>query len=365
MNHLLGTLIIHAPASALNNSNVAEDAQYNNETGVKQIRNGNERRPYVDGAAVKAWIRQTLAQDPEWAAHTSPTFRENKSAYTDGDPITYWDDDIFGYMRTQSKKASAEQRRKTSATHAALTETTRALARKTPFHMACLMSPPVQITKNFGVMTRFTDDSMPVPYANQLYRTNLQGSFDFELGNIGVFNYGAGTNPYSGLTINLDAVRVKLAQQLGLTHDERERTYRLPLEDRIDRLARVVNTFSHLDGGARQSTNYTDVTPSIIILTVSSSGHNVLYHAIDAIDSPRPVVKAALRENLIACKDQLLSGLYVGWVAGFCDDERDKMRALLDELKTEGITSTFGHPRTVLSQFISDLRDPANAAWMD
>jgi CRISPR-associated protein Cst2 len=32
-------------------------------------------------------------------------------AYTDANPIRYWDDDLFGYMRAPSKRAAAVEQR--------------------------------------------------------------------------------------------------------------------------------------------------------------------------------------------------------------------------------------------------------------
>ena len=57
-------------------------------------------------------MRSTLDQTRELGWRAAPVFRETKIAYTDANPIEYWDDDLFGYMRAPSKKAGAAEKRK-------------------------------------------------------------------------------------------------------------------------------------------------------------------------------------------------------------------------------------------------------------
>ena len=96
MAHLNGLWLIDAPASALNNLGQAEGGRTDNVVGVKHIRTREGASPYVSAQAFRYWLRTTLETHvPEWKA--APMFREKKVAYTDGDPIKWWDDDLFGY----------------------------------------------------------------------------------------------------------------------------------------------------------------------------------------------------------------------------------------------------------------------------
>ena len=104
MSFVTGLLLIDAPASALNNLGNIPGERNENTVGVKLIRAGGRAYPYVSAQAFRYWLRETIAGlHQEW--QTAPIFREKKVAYTDANPVLYWDDDLFGYMRAPSTKA--------------------------------------------------------------------------------------------------------------------------------------------------------------------------------------------------------------------------------------------------------------------
>ena len=107
MAFVTGLILVDAPASALNNLGSIPGARTDNTVGVKVIRTKEGFYPYVSAQAFRYWWRTTLENaDLGWKA--APIYRESKVAYTDGNPILYWDDDLFGYMRAPSKKQSAK-----------------------------------------------------------------------------------------------------------------------------------------------------------------------------------------------------------------------------------------------------------------
>ena len=102
MAFITGCLVLDAPASALNNAGADEGAKTDNAIVVKKIRTPEGPHPYVSAQAVRYWIRTSLeANEIRWKA--APVRREGKIAYTDANPIEFWDDDLFGYMRAPSK----------------------------------------------------------------------------------------------------------------------------------------------------------------------------------------------------------------------------------------------------------------------
>jgi CRISPR-associated protein Cst2 len=97
--------------------------------------------------------------------------------------------------------------------------------------------------------------------------------------------------------------------------------------------------------------------------TVLKGGNNPLHYVIGADEKGRPTVHTdALKESLRVWGDSMLSKLYIGWVQGFHDAERDK---LAEALTTLGIKFQLDHPRVVLSQLAKDVQDPANAHWLE
>jgi len=227
MAFVTGLLLIDAPASALNNAGAAAGSRTDNTISVKYIRTRtNETYPYVSAQAFRYWLRTSLEnmQDSNW--QVSPIFRESKIAYTDANPITFWDDDLFGYMRAPSKKTSAKEKREADTSRAEETTTTDTLTRAAPFRVSTLVSvAPVVITEDFGTMSRHEGD--PVPHEHQFYRTTLKGLFSLNLSQCGTFSYRRRTG-----FRHLDDVRIEAAQQQGLEHLVEQHAYRLPRDER-------------------------------------------------------------------------------------------------------------------------------------
>jgi CRISPR-associated protein Cst2 len=357
MAFINGIILLDAPASALNNSNKASDADYDNEVGVKMIKTKEGALPYVSAQAFRFWLRSTLEQNSAWAAHTAPIFRDNKIAYTDANPLKWWDDDLFGYMRAESKKTTAKEAREAEGVRADETETKTSITRTSPFRMSTLVSiAPISLVKDFGTMSRHEGD--PVPHSHQFYRATLKGLFSLDLNRAGTFSY----RDQSG-SRNLDEVRIALAKEQNLTHLEPVKEFRLPLEQRTERIAALLAGLAHLEGGAKQAIHYTDVTPAIIMAAVLKGGNNPLHYVIVSDEKGKPTVHTeALEEAVKVWKDTMLGKLYVGWVKGFHDNERNKLEAALQQL---GFDFVMDHPRTVLTQLAADVQNPANAHWLE
>jgi CRISPR-associated protein Cst2 len=173
MTFVTGLLLIDAPASALNNLGNVEGRLFDNVAGVKVIRTREGAYPYVSAQAFRYWLRTTLEKyNPEWKS--APIWREQKVAYTDANPIKYWDDDLFGYMRVGSKQREADEGRATE------TPTAETVTRSSPFKVSTFVSiAPVNIVEDWETMSRHEGD--PVPYSSQFYRTTLKGLFSLDL----------------------------------------------------------------------------------------------------------------------------------------------------------------------------------------
>ena len=291
---------------------------------------------------------------PEWKS--APIYREEKIAYTDANPIEWWDDDLFGYMRAPSKKESAKAKRDADVSRVNETETKDTITRVAPFRVSTLFSiAPIYPTNDFGVMSRHEGD--PVPHEHQFYRTTLKGLFSLNLGMCGKFYYRQKTG-----FRNLDEVRVEIAKAKKLEEMESEKAYRLKKEDRLQRITSLFEGLAKLEGGAKQTLHYTDVAPAIVILAVTKGGNHIFGHAIGANHKGLPELKVdALKESLRVFSDDLLSDVYIGWVKGYADEERMKAESLAQEDQRVKIS----HPREVFQALIAELKKPANAKWLD
>lgn len=362
MSFVTGLMLIDAPASALNNLGNIPGARTDNIVGVKLIRARDGAYPYVSAQAFRYWLRTTL-EDGDFGWAPAPIYREEKVAYTDANPILWWDDDLFGYMRAPSKKTSAVQKREADETRVDETPTVDTVTRASPFRVSTLVSiAPVNITEDFGTMSRHEGD--PVPHEHQFYRTTLKGLFSLDLGACGTFSYRNKTG-----FRNLDNIRIELAQERGLEPLENEKSYRLPLGERVRRISALFEGMAALEGGAKQTLHYTDVAPALVIMAVTRGGNHIFGHVVGATGRGLPELKIdALKEALTVFEDDILSNVYVGWVTGYLDDERAKFGAALrseEELGAFADQIRLSHPREAFQSFVEDLQNAENDGWLD
>jgi CRISPR-associated protein Cst2 len=351
-----GFMLIDAPASALNNLGNIPGARTDNTVGVKMIRTREGAYPYVSAQAFRYWLRTTLENlNIGWQA--APIYREEKIAYTDANPIQYWDDDLFGYMRAPSKKASAKEKQEADETRSNETPTIDTITRVAPFRVSTLVSlAPVYITDDFGTMSRHEGD--PVPHEHQFYRATLKGLFSLDLKACGTFWYRNKTG-----FKNLDQVRKEEAEKAGLLPIEAEKAYRLSPGERISRITALFEGLARLEGGAKLTLHYTDVTPPVVMLAVTKGGNHIFGYIFGANGRGLPELKIdALEEALTVFADEIISNVYIGWTQGYLDEERAKLESFINDFKGKGSISVH-HPRDAFKTFINDCRQNEN--WLD
>jgi CRISPR-associated protein Cst2 len=310
MAFVTGILLIDAPASALNNSgDPIEGARTENTSSTKFIRTRQGNFPYVSAQAVRFWLRNTLLRMTDTGWQMSPTSRETKVAYTDANPLDWWDDDLFGYMRAPSKKKGAAQE---DSGLTPIEGETDALTRAAPFRVSTFVSiEPVFLTNDFGVMARHEGD--PVPYEHQFYRTTLRGLFSLDLSSAGTFTFKSRTG-YR----NLDKVRRQKADELGLEVVGSD-GYRLPFAERVQRVQTLLYALGRLEGGAKQTLHYTDVSPAFVMAAVTRGGNHPFGRVVTGERGESVLHRGALDQAFNALREDILSGVYVGRAEGFMD----------------------------------------------
>jgi CRISPR-associated protein Cst2 len=363
MAFVTGLLLIDAPASALNNLGSIPGEREENTVGVKMITTKTGNFPYVSAQAFRYWLRTTLEQRvPEWRA--SPIFREEKIAYTDANPIRYWDDDLFGYMRAPGKADTARKSREQISLLEDATPVKETVTRASPFRVSTLVSiAPVNPTSDFGVMSRH--EGNPVPHEHQFYRATLKGLFSLDLWACGTFSYRNRTG-----FRNLDDERVRLVADVpGVEHLEDEQSYRLPKDQRIARVKALFSGMAQLEGGAKQTLHYTDVSPALVIFAVTDGGNHIFHHTVGANRSGLPEIKIdALREALRVFADSIRSPVYVGWVRGYLDEARAGFEQFVAEHNAAAVKEglpviTVSHPREAFMSFVAACDE--HPEWLD
>jgi len=359
MSFVSGLILIDAPASALNNLGNIPGSLTDNAVGVKAINTREGAYPYVSAQAFRYWLRETITQQvAEW--QNSPIFREKKIAYTDANPILYWDDDLFGYMRAPSKKSEAVQEREQSGLVSEATPTAETVTRVSPFRVSTLVSVgPTRLVNDFGAMAR--QEGNPVLHEHQFYRTTLQGLISLDLNAVGTFTYTERTG-----YLNLDEPRIQLAKQKNLQHLPALKAYRLPNPERLQRVCALLKGLAALSGGAKQTLHYTDVSPDVVFLAVTKGGNNLFGHIFGNQGERAVLNLPALEEALTVHQDDILSDVYIGWVQGFLDAERSR---LLDALQNSPVLTVWkerlhlDHPRRAFDALSAVLQ--GHPEWLE
>ena len=345
-----GVLFVDAPASALNNAGMDAGQFADNKVLVKRIISDDGAYPYVSAQAFRYWLRTVLEKDDSLEWRAAPVHREQKIAYTDANPIEWWDDDLFGYMRAP-KKGGKEVPLPTDI------EANVSLTRVSPFRVGTLVSiAPVSIVTDWGTMTRHEGD--PVPHEHEFYRAILKGLFSLDISSCGVF----WTSARTGFK-NLDKIRIGEAERRGLERRTLNGVdvFVLSTEERARRVSSLLKGLARLQGGAKLTLHYTDVTPVVVLVAVTRGGNHIFNYVL----GPKPgksyqlqVNEDALREVFEVYRNDIFSAVYAGWASGFQDEEKEKTYTLLKKVFGENKVVT-GHPRAVLERLADDVKERA------
>jgi len=328
---VVGLMLVDAPHSALNNAGADAGDRTDNIVRVKSIRKGGKAYPYVSGQALRYWWRDTLEQKYDWSI--SPIERQKKIAFTSANPIEYDDDDVFGYMRALKAKEGGT------------------VTRISPLKTSPLISVIGQITtQDFGVMARHEGD--PVPYEHEFYSTVLKGIFSLDLDSLGVFY----TNEKTGYK-NMYPKLEEEAEEKGLTKDEENGSWSMPVDIRIKRAQDVIKALPYLQGGAKLTSHLTDVSPKFVILAAIEGGNHIFMNIVKEEDGEPLIDIEALKEVINEYSDCLLTDVYIGSRKGFMDSINNDIKKLAEE--NSNIKS--GTIKEAVDQFtdkISELMKP-------
>lgn len=333
MAFITGLMLIDAPASALNNGQGEET-----KGKVKSIYvRGQGDFPYVSAQSFRYWLRETMHKCfPDLPA--SPVYSagagKRQQAYTEGDPIAYWDDDLLGYMRAEKSET---------------------VTRVSPLRTSTLVAlAPVQLVDDFGVMTRAPkeegDKEGVLLHGHEFYRANLQLLFSLDLTRAGTFTDERRTG-YK----NLGKETLAKAEAEGLAYAEGVGSYRLPIEQRLQRVQALLKALGRIEGGAKQTLHYTDVSPAFMMAAVTRGGNHLFGRVVQSDNKSQAMLhRAALEQAKHVFADDLLSPIVVGRAEGFMDNA-------VSELESLGFTTT--HPRQAFDALAQMLTE--HPEWMD
>jgi CRISPR-associated protein Cst2 len=328
---VVGFILVDAPHSALNNAGADAGDRTDNIVRVKSIRRGRKVYPYVSGQALRYWWRDTLEKKYDWKM--SPIERQKKIAFTSANPIKYDDDDVFGYMRALKAKEGGT------------------VTRISPLKNSPLISVIGQTpTQDFGVMARHEGD--PVPYEHEFYSTVLKGLFSLDLDSLGVFY----TNEKTGYR-NMYPQLEEEAEEKGLVKDEESGKWSMPNDTRIKRAKDVLKALPYIQGGAKQTSHLTDVSPKFVILAAIDGGNHIFMNITKEEDGDAIIDTEALKDVLIEYSDCLLTDVYIGRRKGFMDNLESDINKLTEENLIGNRKIKSGSIKEAVDQFTDKIEE--------
>src|SRR5579884_2387830 len=362
---LTAALLLEANGAALNNAGNDEGQRLDNAVVVKKIKVGRAEYPYISGQAMRRWWREVLYSDFGW--QPSPVTREAKSAYTEGDPINYPDDDMFGYMAAKKvKKAARRVKKEEAAGEESLltgaedsgadadTEISEAggggtQRRTSPLKNSLLVSVlPNTVTTEFGPFSRDlpVDNPNMVPFEHEHYTALMQGVFTLNLQDVGCFECGLMRD------LALDTPVPESVQVLREAESNlHPRVLGLSLDVRKQRISETIQALARLRYGANLTRNLSDVAPVVLLLGFLDGG-NAPFQNLFMPDGAGGVklnldrLKSVVKDY----KDRLLDDkrLFFGYRPGVLANEAEVLTALRAGI--EGITVFAGTPGEAIQQ---------------
>ncbi|GAB6008897.1 type I-B CRISPR-associated protein Cas7/Cst2/DevR [Dysgonomonas reticulitermitis] len=332
-----GFVLLDVDVVALNNAGKSSTSNFDNAVATKKIVKNGRGYTYVSGQAWRYWWRETLKLNHKW--ELSPVTRDNKIAFTEADPFTYADDDVFGYMKAAKEVVLDEEGKPVLDKKGKETRENVTVTRISPLKNSAIISvPAVRPEENWSSMARQDGDS--VPYSKEEYSAVMKGMFSIDLFQIGTF---ASYNK-TGFK-NLTEKAKEEAYKKGVTKIDdpfvkdkngTQQLIQLPKSSREQRIVDTISALKTISGGAMQTNNMADVTPKFIVLATMSSGNHPFSHIVKSEIVSSKNEKAVLnieglKEVLNDYKDQFKGIIFIGKRSGFLDEYNSELKQLETE----------------------------------
>lgn len=342
-----GFILIDEDGVALNNSGTVPVAGNLNSVATKKITKDGKSYTYVSGQAWRYWWRETLQKHFGWNLSPVTKLEKKNVLYTEANPVTYEDDDMFGYMRAakevetddsgEAKKSKKGEEKKKDVT----------VTRISPLKNSVLMSVgSVKVERNFSSASRQND--VPVLYGKEEYSAIMKGMFSIDLEQVGTFsNYSR-----TGFKNISESVEQQLSNEEGVEkiddmyvmdkNRNKEKLYRITKSRRAKRVIDTVSALKFIAGGAMQTSNMGDVTPKFIVLATFASGNHPFSHIVkaDPFNKEQTILNIeGLKEVLNDYKEQFIGTVFIGKRSGFMDEYNNELTVLANEFENVKVLS--------------------------
>ena len=331
LKNIAGTLLIDATAAFLNGAGLGSGEDKNKvipKTFKERINGRAEEVPYVSAQSWRRWLRNTTNEENAWIPSelrqigTSEGKKSTNKISTELDPVSFPEDDLFGYMSAGGKKEEGKGDDDTEKKDMK----TESIQRTSPFKSSILRGIRGMRQMNNDEAFVHLKDGSPLPYSTQFYSTHLEGFFNLEYSRLGVYD-----NTGSRQELSSEFVE-KYKSQLEETtlpsgKNFRRYTLKTAVASRKANAAGLLKGLAFLRGGAKQAAFGSDVSPKVLIIAGLSTANPVFNNLFDGSkDKPSLDIKALL-EIIKDYSERLATPVYIGIRAGYLKNEED-IRAL-------------------------------------
>lgn len=338
LTHVVGTFLIHADASFLNGAGLGE-GENRNVTIPKTLKDHNDNVPYVSSQAWKRWLRNTLIEETGWPASELAAIKVSEKESTSKiagklDPVSYPEDDLFGYMRAQEGQGKGAKKAEENGLEEDEDEAdkpkkgpkAKALVRSSPFSASLLVSVRKKGWRGRDEGFVHLKEGTPLPYTTEFYTTHLQGVFCLAHCRVGRFEN-------LGDRIELEESKAKQYAADGkLT--ENGGVYELAnAGTKKERSGELLKALAVLRGGAKQAAFGTDVAPKFLLLTGLSCGNPIFNHLFTDEPTTGLTFKTGRFSELLQdYADRIRTPVFVGFRSGYVQNE-EELRSLAGKHK--------------------------------
>ncbi len=336
LRNIAGTFLIDATAAFLNGAGLASGENKNvvlPKTFWEQVGARKEEVPYVSAQSWRRWLRNTANEENDWPPSELRSIKKSEKESTSKiatelNPITFPEDDIFGYMRSGSNSEESVQR---------------TTAIKTSILKGIRGKRTINTDEGFVHLKEGT----PLPYTTKFYSSHLEGFFVLEYYRLGLYD-------------NLSS-RVELASEILKEHrseleetelDKKFKRYTLKDASKVrkERAAGLLKAVAHLRGGAKQAAFSADVSPKVLILSGLTTA-NPIFNDLFEAEGAKPHLKLETLQQIVSdYQDRIITPVYIGVRRGYLANEAE----ILNLSQQKNSIFYFDSPIGVVNHFIED-----------
>ena len=256
--------------------------------------------PYISGQAIRRGIRDKFVelgheisplQDPRTDEAKIKEEKTKSPDFTECDPVTYIDDDLFGFM----KAATGDNRKRTS---------------------------PVRVSPAIGIYPFQNDRDLGTKSSEHTRKQAAAGGAMFETEI--THNYFCGS-----ILIELDRVGTFIDRELN-----KKEGSELDSKVKVARLDALIAAIEHLWGGGKQSRLLTDISPKFVAYARQSSKHPIFLETLRTKPDTIGSVDVTLLNSAFTANESIIQNKLVGYLPGFFENETE-IQETFDTLSIE------------------------------